>query len=326
MEKIDFVITWVDGNDEKWLAEKQKYSNVKGDSSKNRFREYDNLQYLFRGIEKYAPWVNKVYFITWGHLPVWLNTNCEKLEIINHKDYIPTEYLPTFSSNVIEMNLHRIESLSEKFVVFNDDFFVLKNLKQKDFFENDLPKDMYIEFVKQNCSNRHKIMKRNYDEIINKYFSKKDFVKNNLSRVFNLKYGMKNFKTLSNIGKKEFCDFHNEHLTRPFLKKTFKEIWEKEFEKVDAACKNKFRADNDLGTMICRYWQLLSGNFIPTGSMGKYFDLSNDNSQIIKAIEKHKHKIICVNDADPNIDFEKAKQELNMVLQKTLPNKSSFEK
>ena len=55
MDKIDFVITWVDGNDEKWLAEKQKYSNVKGDASKNRFREYDNLQYLFIGIEKICP-------------------------------------------------------------------------------------------------------------------------------------------------------------------------------------------------------------------------------------------------------------------------------
>ena len=28
MEKIDFVITWVDGSDPKWLAEKKKYENV----------------------------------------------------------------------------------------------------------------------------------------------------------------------------------------------------------------------------------------------------------------------------------------------------------
>ena len=84
-EKIDFVILWVDGNDPNWLEEKNKYIGIKGDSNINRFRNCDNLQYLFRGIEKYAPWVNKVFFITWGHLPKWLNTNNEKLEIVKHK-------------------------------------------------------------------------------------------------------------------------------------------------------------------------------------------------------------------------------------------------
>ena len=132
--KIDIVILWVDGNDPKWLKEKNKYSEIKGDSNINRFRDWDNLQYLFRGIEKYATWVNKVYFITWGHLPKWLNTNHEKLVIVNHKDYIPKEYLPTFNSNVIEMNLHRIEGLSEKFIIFNDDLFLLKKTIPEDFY------------------------------------------------------------------------------------------------------------------------------------------------------------------------------------------------
>ena len=27
----------------------------------------DNLKYWFRGVEKFAPWVNKIYFITYGH-------------------------------------------------------------------------------------------------------------------------------------------------------------------------------------------------------------------------------------------------------------------
>ena len=32
MNKIDFVVTWVDGSDEKWLKEKNKY---KADKKKN---------------------------------------------------------------------------------------------------------------------------------------------------------------------------------------------------------------------------------------------------------------------------------------------------
>ena len=120
-DKIDFVIIWVDGNDPKWLKEKNKYIKLDGDKTKNRFRDWKNLQYIFRGIEQFMPWVNKIFFITWGHLPKWLNINSKKIEIVNHKDFIPKEYLPTFNSNVIEINLHRIKNLSNKFILFNDD-------------------------------------------------------------------------------------------------------------------------------------------------------------------------------------------------------------
>ena len=90
-EKIDFVIAWVDGNDKEWLAEKAKYSpsSMADSATPVRFRDWDNLQYWFRGVEKYAPWVNKIHFITWGHLPKWLDTNNPKLHIVNHRDYIP---------------------------------------------------------------------------------------------------------------------------------------------------------------------------------------------------------------------------------------------
>ncbi len=324
--KIDFVILWVDGNDSKWLEEKNKYLNIKGDSNINRFRDCENLQYLFRGIEKFAPWVNKVFFVTWGHLPNWLDTKSKKLVIINHKDFIPEEYLPTFNSNVIEMNLHRIKGLSENLVLFNDDLFILQNLKPTDFFVNNVPKDMYIEYTKKNCSNRHKILRNNYLNIVNKHFNKSRFIKNNLSKVFNLNYGIKNFDTLISIKNKNFGDFYSSHLTQTFKKSTFKLIWKKEYKKIDEACYNKFRADNDLGTAVCRYWQLLSGKFIPSKIMGKYFTLSNNNKKLIRAIEKKKYKIICINDADTSIDFDKAKTEINESFEKIFNEKSSFEK
>lgn len=325
-EKIDFVILWVNGNDEKWLAEKQKYSNIKGDSSINRFRDYDNLQYLFRGIENFAPWVNKIFFITWGHLPNWLNTNNEKIVVVKHEDFIPHKYLPTFNSNVIEMNLHRIENLSENFVLFNDDLFILNALKPTDFFDNNLPKDLYIEYTKRNCSNRHIIMRNNYMKIINKYFNKNEFIRNNIFKIFNIHYGLNNFKTLLNLPNTNFKDIYSPHLTQAFSKNTFKIVWNKEYFKIDEACNNKFRADNDLGTTLCRYWQLLSGNFKPSKIIGKYFSLSTNNSKIIKAIRQKKYKIICINDADTSINFEKSKKEINEAFNSILYKKSQFEK
>ena len=142
MEKIDFVIAWVDGNDPEWRKQKNEYSPSKEtDSSNIRYRDMEILKYWFRAVCEYAPWVNKVHFITWGHLPEWMNTECEKLHIVNHKDYIPEKYLPTFSSHPIELNIHRIKGLTERFVYFNDDMLLNDYVSPDYFFKKGLPCD-----------------------------------------------------------------------------------------------------------------------------------------------------------------------------------------
>ena len=77
MKKIDFVITWVNGNDLRWKEKKDKYLNKydKKLNTNSRFRDWEILKYWFRSVEKNAPWVNNIYFITEGHLPEWLNLN-----------------------------------------------------------------------------------------------------------------------------------------------------------------------------------------------------------------------------------------------------------
>ena len=328
-EKIDLVVLWVDGSDEEWVKEKNKYLEIKGDARENRFRDCDNLQYLFRGIEKYVPWANKIYFITWGHVPSWLNTNNERIVVVKHEEFIPREYLPTFNSNVIELNLHRIESLSDKFVLLNDDIFFLKPTTEKDFFINGKPADVYAEYTQLATSYNdvHYMMKANILSIINKHFDKQDCVKKHFKKFINLKYGDLNFKTLHSIKfKKKFVGFWNFHAPQPYLKETFKEIWKKENENLKHACTNKFRASSDLGHYLCRYWQMVSGNFEPKKDEGKYLVYLDDNAQNIKDLKSGKYKYICINDAFVDIDFEKAKTEINAVLQELLPEKSEFEK
>ena len=97
---IDFVVLWVDGSDPAWLAEKEKYEpeSVLPDGGKNRWRDWGLMPYWFRSVEQYAPWVNKVYFVTWGHLPAFLNPEAPKLKIVKHADFMPEEYLPSFNS------------------------------------------------------------------------------------------------------------------------------------------------------------------------------------------------------------------------------------
>ena len=142
MEKIDFVVTWLDSNDPEWLKQYEYYKpSSKGDLSKARFRDMNIFQYWFRAVERYAPWVNKVFVVTNGKNPDWLNPNHPKLVLVKHEDYMSQEYLPTFNSCAIELSFHRIEGLSEHFVYFNDDMFLNGPAKPEYYFKNGLPCD-----------------------------------------------------------------------------------------------------------------------------------------------------------------------------------------
>ena len=154
---IDFVVTWVDGNDQAWREEKEQYwsrihggeVSIKGNGFE-RYRDWDQFMYWFRAVEMYAPWVRYVYLVTWGHVPKWLNLNHPKLRIIKHPDYIDREYLPTFQSIPIEINLHRINDLSEHFVYFNDDQLLTSPVLPVDFFVGGVPKHCAIAYPVRN--------------------------------------------------------------------------------------------------------------------------------------------------------------------------------
>ena len=147
MNDIDFVIIWVDGDDPVWKEERAKYDHPASclpNSNNFQFRDWGVLPYWFRSVERYAPWVRRIHFVTCGHYPEWLNLDHPKLHFVRHEDFIPSEYLPTFSANPIELNIHRIPGLSEQFVYFNDDMFVAAPVKPTDFFINGLPRDCAI--------------------------------------------------------------------------------------------------------------------------------------------------------------------------------------
>lgn len=179
---IDFVVTWVDGNDPVWQAEKAKYQvNVSNDDRNIRYREWDNLQYFFRGVDKFAPWVNKVYLVTYGHYPKWLNLNCKKLSVVKHEDFMNKKYLPTFNCNPIALNIFRIKDLSERFVFFYDDMFLLRPVKRELFFagKDCLPTDFAIAST-LSTTNKYdtvQFMKFNNITIINTHFDKKEQMK-----------------------------------------------------------------------------------------------------------------------------------------------------
>lgn len=329
MEKIDFVLTWVDGEDETWLEEKRKYtSGERVDAGISRYRDWGLLQFWFRGIEKYAPWVNKIYFVTCGHIPKWLNVDHPKLKVVKHSEFMSEEYLPTFNINAIELNLHRIEGLAEQFVFFNDDMFLLKRTTPKDFFLNGLPRDCCIEtaLAQDDIKNPFPHILLNDAALINQHYSKKKVILKNLWKWFHPSYGSMIFRNILMLPYAEFSSFKYTHLPSAFLKQTFEKVWQEEAEVLDAVCKNKFRTVFDINQYIFKYWQYMDGKYAPQSpKIGRFYTIGMHDKKIKDTIEKQKCKMICVNDNSNIIEFEKEKQELIAVFEKIFPNKSNYE-
>ena len=322
---------WVDDSDLEWRKEKNKYAGISDENINGeiRYRDWDNLKYWFRAVEKFAPWVNNVYFITCGHYPKWLNLKCDKLKFIKHDEYIPKEYLPTFSSHAIELNFHRIKGLSEKFVYFNDDMFLTSNVEKEDFFEKDLPKYTlkHEAFIPDSNTLFFQHILFNNIAIINKYFNKKEVMKKNLLKWFSLKNQLKdNLKNLLLLPYNKFSLITDLHMPSPLLKSTMKEVWEKEYEVLNKTSSDKFRGMDGVNQYLFKCYDIARGKFQVVDSKRlKYYDIEDENKMLINDIRTKIYKFICINDSNPNVDFEKAKKEIINAFEEILPEKSSFE-
>ena len=328
---IDFVIIWVDGNDPEWQAEKAKYTPPSdSDDRIERYRDWELLPYWFRGVEKFAPWVNKIHFVTWGHIPKWLNTEHPKLNIVRHEDHIPEKYLPTFHAHPIELNLHRIKGLSEDFVYFNDDMFIISPVSENDFFKNDLPCDSAV--LNVHCYSPTVIFHfcpiRDIG-LINKYFEMKSVIKRNPNQWFNLKYGKMLLRTLALLPCPRFPGMWQHHLPSSFNKSTFEEIWKLEYDELDETCSHKFRSMLDYNQWLMREWQIAKGKFYPRKAnigVSLAMNSSNELESVCRYVKNQKGKMICINDGSITYEtYEHYKAMLIASFNKILPDKSEFE-
>lgn len=334
--RIDVVVAWVDGNDPDWLAEKELLSpSILADGRKLRYRDWGVLQYIFRGIERFTPWVDTVHLVTWGHLPPWLNTTHPKLHIVNHRDYIPGQYLPTFSANTIELNFHRIDGLAERFIYFNDDMFFLRPLKSERFFRGGLPCDFAIMNPAYTLdlaegSNDDRIFYIPFNDVnhLNAHYSMRTCVKKHPLHWFNPVYGVDLLRNVFLYPWGRFVGFVDSHLPQPYLKESFTAAWDDSFAILDATCRNRIRTDHDVNQWYIRYRQLAEGNFRPIRPMSDaVFALKENNAEIYQAIERHKAPMICINDSPYSEErFAEEKEKLQNAFERILPGKSRFER
>lgn len=322
-QNVDIVVTWVDGSDEKWQNEFNKFNYVESwvPLEPERYRSSDNLLGLWlKGVKKYAKWVSKIYVIVdrlnW-HNQIEVGNG---VEVVFHDEFIPEKYLPTFNSNVIEMNIHRIQGLSENFILFNDDCFVTDYISKEDFFdEKGRPVDTDAIFPIMTTDDYgftllNNLVLINQAKKMTEY--KRKFLKRNWNNITDTRVLR---SIIINALLPNFHGWQDEHMPIAYKKTTFNEVWDVFSRPIAQQQVRKIRTMGDVSHLLCRYWQLVNFNYKSRkfGVLGEFVKMNPSSEQydFESALYSKNNKIICVNDREMDSAVaEKAFNKIEIIL------------
>ena len=243
MEKIDAVITWVDGSEPNYQRKlKEHLSN--NDKIKRQYLQANEINLCVASIVKYAPFIRKIFIVTDKQSPnldsVKHIVSKEKIEIVDHEEIFRDniEFLPTFNIRSIDALLFRIKDLSEKFIYFNDDMFLIKKTNPEDWFVGDKAV-LTGNWVKTYNKNPIKMISQK----IKSFFNMRPSFNASQSKAANIAgFNSKYFKSY--------------HCGRPQIKSVIKDFYNKNPEKLVDQIKYKFRDDRQyMPYSLC--WHLL---------------------------------------------------------------------
>lgn len=133
---IDLVFTYVNGFDLSYTLKKNSYMEEehKVHNPAIRHEGIDEIVWAVKSALHFMPWLRTIYIVVDNQaLPGDLPTLSPKLRVIHHTDIIPSQYLPTYNSDVIESWLHAIPDISEVFLYNNDDIVHLAPISLDEF-------------------------------------------------------------------------------------------------------------------------------------------------------------------------------------------------
>jgi len=137
---IDAVVSWVDTADPQWKQLKQcKVTKVVEDDV--RFQPASvadkEVELCLELMLKNGPPFRHIHVLTMRpQAPACLRSNpklCRAvtsgvIRLVHHDEFMPASVLPTFNSHAIESCLHYIPGLCNRFMYFNDDFYMTQRI------------------------------------------------------------------------------------------------------------------------------------------------------------------------------------------------------
>lgn len=309
--EIDLVYLWVNGNDPQWLAKHNAcIGKVEENSAVNcegRYADNDELKYSLRSIEKYAPWIRKIFIVTDNQTPAWLDTSNPKIRIVDHKEIMPAIALPCFNATVIEHFLWKIPGLSEYFLFANDDMFINKPVTPNTFYGKDgLPIIRFNRrpFRKLTLWFRENVLKKpinNYLQIIR-----------NSAELVEKKYGT-------------YYGGKTHHNIDAYLKSDCEHVEQMFKNEIEATFSNHIRSANDIQRNIYAYVALAEKRaHLHYVTQKTSFRLHIQNESHYDKLERYNPLLFCMNDSQYAKDSDR--KRVTAFLNKRFPKKSQFEK
>lgn len=291
---MDVVITYVNGLDPVWREEYSKALNIP--ALDKRFRDWGTLRFLLRGIQTCMPFVKNVHLVVSGksQVPDWASDN---LHVVTHRDIIPEEFLPTFNSTTIEMFLHRIPGLDERFIYFNDDMFPVAHCEETDFFRDG---KIVIGFSRHLfAGGMYKRQCRNSDRLAR--------------------------KALGLGGGLTFM--RPQHICSPMLRSACEEVFERMRGEIYPTL-SRVRTMENLNQYLFLDYLFHQGKAIRERLSGKFFSIATSSASTIgKYLMNPSRKLVCINDVHlKDEDYQSERAILLDSFERAFPEKSIFER
>jgi hypothetical protein len=92
------------------------------------------LRFSLRSLERHAPWIRKVYLVTAGEAPAWIDREGPCVSVVRHEDiFRDRSVLPTSNPEAVAWQLFRIPGLARQFLHLDASFFLGRRLAPGDF-------------------------------------------------------------------------------------------------------------------------------------------------------------------------------------------------
>lgn len=291
---MDVVIAYVNGNDRNW--QRSYAAAIGGRPTPERFRDWGTLPYLLRGIAGCIPFVRKVHLIVSdeGQVPVWIDR--QQVHVVLHKDIIPARFLPLFNSSCIELFLHDIPGLAERFVYFNDDMFVLKACTRDDFFPEGKPRVWVRPAPMPSPDNVFRMTCRNASDMA--------------------------FR-LAGITAPGDSILKPQHAPSPMLTSVNREVYSRARKEILASI-TPLRTSRNFNQYLYLDYYWVSGTGYRSPHDFAYLELKDGVHTIDRAIRAGLQKLVCVNDKGCQ-DFMSAQKRILSAFAWRFPDKSRYE-
>lgn len=314
MMDIDLVYLWVNGNDPKWIAKRNACIGIPTNTQENctaRFADSGELKYSLRSIEKYAPWIRKIFIITDDQVPEWLDTSHPKIRVVDHSEIMPTECRPCFNATLLEHFIVNIPDLSEHFIYGNDDTYINQPVTPRTFFaEDSLPMIYMIHKPFRKLSLRFTFFFR--EKILKKPLNQYMQIVRNAATLVEKKYG-----------KFYACKPH--HNFDAYRKSTILKVREDFNDKLTAMYPHHMRNSADVHRSLYNYVAMAEGlGHLKYVSDNHSFCINIHKRESYQKFEKCHPILFCANDT-PRANDADRKYSIEF-LNKLFPEKSQFEK